>query len=102
MSEYGERFDEWAQVWAKQENDHDKMHPDRSECGGVGGCPMMASAVDIEHKLIDLLELWRRRKAAPTEVLFGADAHGGADNGCGARELDGCEWPHQKCKGHAK
>lgn len=60
-SRYGAKFDEWADEWAGLENDHDRMHPDRSACGGVGRCPMMREAVDIEHRLMDLLGQWRRR-----------------------------------------
>lgn len=61
-SRYGAIFDDRADEWARLENDHDKMHPDRSQCGGVGGCPMMAAAVDNEHALIELLEKWRAKR----------------------------------------
>ena len=58
-SRYGSTFDQWADEWARLENEHDKMHPDRSQCGGVGGCPMMREAVDNERVLMDQLHLWR-------------------------------------------
>lgn len=60
-SRYGARFDEMADERARLENDHDKMHPDRGDCGGVGGCPMMRQAVDHEQHLVELLEKWRKR-----------------------------------------
>lgn len=56
---YGERFDHLAETWRVIENEHDKQHPDRSECGGVGGCSMMFAAVDLQHEMLDCLEVWR-------------------------------------------
>jgi hypothetical protein len=56
---YGAQFDRLAERWAVIENEHDKQHPDRSRCGGVGGCSMMAAAVDLEHAMIEALEEWR-------------------------------------------
>lgn len=64
MSVYGTEFDRLADTWATIENVHDKHHPDRSECGGVGGCSMMAAAVDLEHEMIDQLNAWRDRGRA--------------------------------------
>jgi hypothetical protein len=58
-SRYGRTFDQQADEWARLENEHDKMHPDRGQCGGVGGCPMMRAAVDIEHTMIMILGNWR-------------------------------------------
>ena len=58
-SRYGRAFDNWAEEWGRLENEHDKMHPDRNDCGGVGGCPMMRAAVEAEHMMIDLLGKWR-------------------------------------------
>ncbi len=60
VSRYGSQFDDWANEWARLENDHDKMHPDRSMCGGLGGCPMMRESYDIEQRLIELLGNWRK------------------------------------------
>lgn len=57
---YGQGFDNLAEWWAHNENEHDRMHPDRSQCGGVGSCPMMREAVGLEHGMIDLLEDWRK------------------------------------------
>ncbi|MGK5677543.1 hypothetical protein [Actinoplanes sp. URMC 104] len=62
MSSYGAKFDKLAAEWAILENRHDKTHPDRSDCGGVGRCSMMATAVDLEHEMIDALEAWRRKR----------------------------------------
>lgn len=59
VSEYGAEFDERASTWAVLETEHDKMHPDRSQCGGVGGCSMMAAAHDVEVEIMDALEEWR-------------------------------------------
>lgn len=58
---YGPEFDLLAAAWANLENIHDQCHPDRSHCGGVGGCTMMAAAVDLQHKMIDALRDWRQR-----------------------------------------
>lgn len=60
---YGQGFDNLATRWAWIENEHDKMHPDRSKCGGVGGCPMMATATDLEHWMVDELNKWRKQAA---------------------------------------
>ena len=61
MSEYGAEFDRAAETWRVIENQHDTIHPNRSKCGGVGGCSMMAAAVDLERKMIDALTQWRAR-----------------------------------------
>lgn len=60
MSAYGAEFDRLAHRWAIIENEHDREHPDRDRCGGVGGCSMMFAAVTLEHEMIDALESWRR------------------------------------------
>lgn len=60
MSTYGAEFDRLAEVWSVLESEHDRHHPDRNECGGVGGCTMMRAAVDLEHDMIDALEAWRK------------------------------------------
>lgn len=62
MSEYGSAFDRAASRWAVLENEHDKQHPDRSECGGVGGCSMMFAAVDLESAMLEALADWRERQ----------------------------------------
>lgn len=61
-SRYGQAFDNWADEYARLEGEHDKMHPDRGDCGGVGGCPMMRAAVDAEHTMISLLNKWRVKR----------------------------------------
>jgi hypothetical protein len=57
---YGGTFDALADRWAVLEAEHDKQHPDRGECGGVGACSMMAAAYDLRTQMIDELEEWRR------------------------------------------
>lgn len=61
MSEYGTEFDRLTRRWAVIENEHDRHHPDRDQCGGVGGCSMMFAAVGLEHEMVDALEEWRTR-----------------------------------------
>lgn len=63
MSQYGAEFDQAAHRWAVVEDEHDKQHPDRNVCGGVGGCPMMRAAHDLERRMQDALEVWRGRGA---------------------------------------
>ncbi|MET0417459.1 MAG: hypothetical protein ABW022_15715 [Actinoplanes sp.] len=59
MSEYGAAFDQTAMRWAVVENEHDKIHPDRSECGGVGACSLMLASHRLEESLIGHLTEWR-------------------------------------------
>lgn len=66
-SRYGEAFDALVERWRAIENEHDLYHPDRSQCGGVGGCTMMRAAVDREHEMLDALHE-RRRAAAEAEL----------------------------------
>jgi hypothetical protein len=66
VSQYGTEFDQLARTWSVLENQHDKQHPDRSRCGGVGGCSMMAAAVNLEHEMIEALETWRITSGAPS------------------------------------
>lgn len=61
MSMYGAKFDAIAARWSVIEREHDAQHPDRNDCGGVGGCTMMRAAVDLEHQMIDALAEWRNR-----------------------------------------
>lgn len=58
-SRYGREFDELATRWANLEREHDEEHPDRDECGGIGGCSMMARAVSLVHLMEDALVDWR-------------------------------------------
>lgn len=62
MSEYGNAFDRIAQKWAAIENEHDRQHPDRGMCGGVGACSMMFAANQIEGEMVDALTDWRRNE----------------------------------------
>jgi hypothetical protein len=59
MSVYGAEFDRLAGRWGVIENEHDRVHPDRSDCGGVGSCTMMRVAVELEHWMIESLRDWR-------------------------------------------
>lgn len=58
---YGAEFERHAETWRVVENEHDTIHPDRSECGGVGGCSMMLAAHHLKEKMIDALTEWRER-----------------------------------------
>ena len=61
MSQYGAQFDGKAETWRVVENEHDREHPDRSKCGGVGACSMMFAANVLESEMIDALIVWRER-----------------------------------------
>jgi hypothetical protein len=41
---------------------HDAVHPDRNDCGGVGGCALMRAEVDAERRVIDTLQAIARAK----------------------------------------
>lgn len=58
-SEYGHTFDNMAHEWAVIENHHDEIHPDRNECGGVGGCSLMLAAAQLEQQMVGALDAWR-------------------------------------------
>jgi hypothetical protein len=60
-SRYGVVFDQLADTWATLENEHDRQHPNRDECGGVGGCSMMFAAGDLMTRMMDALLDWRIR-----------------------------------------
>jgi dihydroxyacid dehydratase/phosphogluconate dehydratase len=61
VSAYGATFDRLAETWRVIENEHDKEHPDRSRCGGVGACSMMFTANRLESEMVDALNDWRGR-----------------------------------------
>lgn len=63
MSEYGNPFDRAVNRWAVLENEHDKQHPERDQCGGVGRCSMMFAAHHLEEEMIDALRVWRQRQS---------------------------------------
>ena len=60
MGQYGAEFDRVAARWAALENEHDRQHPDRGDCGGVGACSMMYAANVLEQDMGDALDVWRR------------------------------------------
>lgn len=60
---YGADFDRLAARWAAIEDEHDQDHPDRGECGGVGGCSMMFAAVRLQQEMVGALNAWRVRTA---------------------------------------
>lgn len=62
MERYPTEFDRLTETWAVIETEHDKQHPDRGMCGGVGGCSMMAAAIDLQHAMIEQLKIWRTRR----------------------------------------
>lgn len=62
VSRYGMRFDGLAERWANLEREHDAIHPDRNDCGGVGGCSMMLAAYEIRSEMIEALKVWRRNR----------------------------------------
>lgn len=48
---------------------HDTVHPDRSDCGGVGNCSLMRTEVETEREVISLLEHVARRHPGKTLAL---------------------------------
>jgi len=85
-SRYGAEFDRLASSWRVLEDEHDQIHPDRDECGGVGGCSMMFAAHQLETQLIDQLGEWRRSLAIregrrPCSCDHHGD-HAGCDSDC--------------------
>lgn len=40
---------------------HDAVHPDRNDCGGVGGCALMRAEHDAQEAITDRLEHAARR-----------------------------------------
>lgn len=60
-SRYGAQFDRLADRWKALEYEHDQIHPDRDECGGIGGCTMMAAAHDLRTQMREQLDNWRTR-----------------------------------------
>ncbi len=60
MSEYGTKFDNLAERWKVIEAEHDRQHPDRDECGGVGGCTMMRATFDLRTEMFEELDKWRK------------------------------------------
>jgi hypothetical protein len=63
---YGSDFDRLADRWRALEYEHDQVHPDRNDCGGVGGCSMMRAAHDLKTQMGEQLATWRlHAKAAP-------------------------------------
>jgi hypothetical protein len=61
MSAYGGEFDRLAERWRVIEDEHDRQHPDRDECGGVGACSMMYASHQLEGEMVDALDEWRKR-----------------------------------------
>jgi ferredoxin len=69
VSEYGDEFDRRVETWRVIEAEHDKEHPDRSECDGVGSCSMLAAGFRLRQEMIEALERWRTgsKVAAPND-----------------------------------
>lgn len=73
-SRYGATFDALADRWAAFELEHDQVHPDRGDCGGVGACEMMARAFDLREAMRDALEQWRKPAGdGPCEIVIAKD-----------------------------
>jgi hypothetical protein len=85
-SSYGAEFDRLVSSWQVLEDEHDPIHPDRDQCGGVGGCSMMFAAVQLEARMIDQLTQWRRSTAVREgRAACSCDHHGdhaGCDHAC--------------------
>jgi len=85
-SRYGAEFDRLVSSWQVLEDEHDQIHPDRDQCGGVGGCPMMFAAVGLETRMIDQLTEWRWSVAVREgRAACSCDHHGdhaGCDHSC--------------------
>jgi len=62
---YGRAFDDLATTWRTIENEHDKLHPDRGKCGGVGRCSLMLVATRLEQDMVEALTEWRRNGLIP-------------------------------------
>lgn len=60
MIQFGKKFDDLVRAWATLEDQHDRIHPDRNECGGVGGCAMMFAAVGLQNEIVQEMHEWRR------------------------------------------
>lgn len=65
---YGAEFDDLAHRWAILENEHDREHPDRNQCGGVGGCSLMFAAKGLADEMIAALTEWRRARPTTADV----------------------------------
>lgn len=60
MNQYGSKFDSIFERWMVIEGEHDRLHPERSQCGGVGGCSMMFVASQLENEMLEELTEQRR------------------------------------------
>jgi hypothetical protein len=48
---------------------HDTVHPDRSDCGGLGGCALLRAEYDTRQELTDTLTDAARKGLAATVSL---------------------------------
>ncbi|MGI5223587.1 hypothetical protein [Actinoallomurus sp. CA-142502] len=91
-SRYDAEFDRLADRWRAIEDEHDQIHPDRDDCGGVGACVMMRAAHDLETRMQDALESWRRGADGDEEDSVGE----ARCRVCGCTEnnacVGGCHW----------
>lgn len=60
-TDIGHGFNALLARWRTFENEHDLVHPDRGDCGGIGACSMMAHAHDLKVQMFDALEKWRTK-----------------------------------------
>jgi len=64
-----ENITEYIRQHADVVRGHDAVHPDRSECGGVGRCMLMRAEHDAEVRVVSrLVEVARRGLALHVEV----------------------------------
>lgn len=76
VSRYGRTFDDLVDRWSALEREHDVIHPDRADCGGVGGCTLMARAFDLRQEMGERLEEWRKPSRKYPEHVHRASCHG--------------------------
>ncbi|MCK2219759.1 hypothetical protein MF672_039080 [Actinomadura sp. ATCC 31491] len=84
VSRYGAELDRLADRWRVLEDQHDLIHPNRSDCGGVGGCPMMFAAHDLTSQMKDQMEDWRGALAISEGTRHCGCDHHGDHAGCDA------------------
>ena len=83
-SRYGAEFDRLADRWRVLEDQHDQIHPNRSDCGGVGGCSLMFAAHDLTTQMEDQMEDWRQALAISEGIRHCGCDHHGDHAGCDA------------------
>lgn len=57
---------------------HDHVHPDRNDCGGVGGCALMRAEHDAETRVINRLEQFARTTGVKVTIRVDSVVRGAA------------------------